>query len=688
MGFLSTITEKRSASDSVSSDNHWLVRWFGGGGRSDAGVYVGEHTALNTLSVVACVMILADIYASLPLAVFRRMEPRGRERARTHSLYRVLHDEPNPRMTSFTYRHLQMTHMATWGNHYSQIQYGRSGDVIALWPFHPSEVEPYVGDDGAIRYRVSNASGTRVLSSDEILHLRGLSIDGIKGLSPLSMMRNAIGVAVAAESYAARFYANDARPSVLLTHPGPSLSDSARKNILESWSEVYGGHRNAYKTAILEEGMSVETLSIPMQDAQFLETRRFEVQEFARFFRIPPHLLADVERSTSWGTGIEQQNIGFVVYTMRPWFERAEQEFNRSLLHAMDRDRYFTKFVIDGLLRGDASARGQFYNQLWNMGALSPNDIRELEDQNPVPGGDEYYVPLNMTPASMIRDAQAEPTTNERALVPVAAQRDSRTAFEWRVDLSPRAERSATMRRRLAQSHRPMFRDVAHRLIRREAQDIRAAMRRHLQRRSIEDFRTWLWDYYQNTIPATVQDRMYAPVRSLVEAISIEAADEVNSDPLPDEDVDLFVREYVEVMSFRYAGDSRARILARINKVLSEHGERDDLTDDLRDVLEDELEFWEDNRPDETARDETQQGANATAKKLYAFAGIATIRWVTAGDDPCEFCLSLNDRVVGSDDMFIGSGSSIEAGGGIFSTQSNIGHPPLHGGCQCTISPG
>ena len=651
-----------------------MLKWFGGQ-ESDSGVRVNEHTALNTLSVVACVMILADTYASLPLGVFRRMDPRGRERARNHPLYNLLHDEPNPDMTSFTYRHMQMTHMATWGNHYSEIEYDRAGDPLALWPFHPSTVSVERRSDGRLWYRISESSGQRMVPQERMLHIRGLSTNGIVGLSPLSMMRQAIGVSVAAESYAARFFANDARPSVLLKHPGPSLSDTARQNITESWEEIYRGHQNAHKTAILEEGMDVATLSMPLQDAQFLETRRFEVQEFARFFRIPPHLLADVERSTSWGSGIEQQNIGFVVYTMRPWIERSEQEFNRTLLHDDDRDRYFTKFIIDGLMRGDADSRANYYNRMWNMGAMSPNDMLELEDRNPIEGGDEYYVPLNMIPVGTSRE-------------PTAGTERSISTPEWRERLQPVAYRSATARRRLANAHQAVFRNSLARLLRYERAEIRKAINNHL--RSESTFEQWVKDFYYGEYPDRIRRDMWAPVRTLMEAVAGEAVDEVNADAPDDTQLDQFVTDYVDVLAKRHAGFSRSRLL----NIIHDHSLRSiedsfemRQDDDLIDDLEDDLEDWED-RADNEAHDETHRGSNAAAKFAYGLAGVAVLRWIAAGDDPCDFCQNMNGRTVGTDDSFLSADSVLDIGGNTFSSQSDIGHPPLHNGCECVISPG
>lgn len=675
MGILSSITtEKRSApwrTDQTAPG--WVVRWLGGGQQSDAGVTVNEHTALNTMVVAASVRILSETVASLPLPVFERMQPRGRERARDHSLYSVLHDEANPLMTSFTWRERVMAHLALWGNHYSEID--NSGDVAALWPLHPSVVEPRF-ENGDLAYLVHESGQRRQVPRQNMLHISGLAMDGVVGLSPLAMMRQAIGVSVAAESYAGRFFANDARPSVLLKHPG-QLQDTARENLRTSWQEMYGGASRSHGVAILEEGLDVATLSMPMQDAQFLETRKFEVQEFARFFRIPPHLLADVERSTSWGSGIEQQNIGFIVHTIRPWLVRIEQEINRKLFPRYERPTYYAEFVIDGLLRGDMNSRKEFYASGRQWGYMSANDILEMENRNPIPGGDVYLQPMNMVPAG---ENPLEPDVDNSS--------GERTASEpeFRFDLPRGSIRSATARRRLANAHQTVYRDAIARLLRYERNEVRRAIDKHLKQRGKLSFEQWVKDFYYEDYPERFRRDMWAPVQALMEVSGAEAADEVNSDPPSSEDLDTFVDEYVKTMAERHAGFSRSRLL----KTIHDHREarQDDLDDPLIDDLEDDLEDWEDRAATE-GHDEAHRSSNAAAYFVYGAAGVAALRWITAGSDPCDYCQSLNGTVVGYDEPFLPSGQGLAPGGiDPFSSQSDIKHAPLHSGCECLVSAG
>lgn len=669
MGLLSTLFERRD-SFSVSEhlpDSHWFWRWLGG--RSEAGVVVNEQTALNTLMFASCVMLLADTYATVPLGVYRKLEPRGRETARNHSLYRVLATQPNPTMNSFTYRHLQMVHLATWGNSYSEIERTR-GDVRALWPFHPSAVRPYQRSDRSLWYEVTEGTTKRDIPAENMLHIRGLATQGLMGLTPLTMMRQAIGIAVAAEEYGARFFANDARPSVLLKHP-MTLSEEARQNLKTSWEETHGGS-NRGGVAILEEGLDVATLSVPPDDAQFIQTRQFEARQIAGFFRVPPHLISDVERSTSWGTGIEQQQIAFVVYTMQAWFTRAEQEMNRVLLPENEQNRYYVKFNLNGLMRGDSAARKEFYATGRQWGYMSANDVRELEDMNPIPNGDVYLQPLNMVEAG----AQSDPSPD-----PDAEPERSAGPSEFR---SAREERSVTARRRLANAHVAVYRDAIGRLIRIEQQEVGKAVRTHLRERSADSFEAWLRDYYYERLPQRAVENLRAPVASLMTAVAAEVLDELGADELPDGDLDAFALGYVETFAQRHAGTSRSRLL----KLLNEWRADSDDAGTLPDLVDEELDTW-DERVDPDAEDEAHRSSNAASKYVYGALGVLLFRWVATGSDPCDYCSAMNGRTASGDSAFLNAGQSF-APGGIrpLVSQSSIGHPPLHRGCQCVIAPG
>ncbi|MCX7903035.1 MAG: phage portal protein [Caloramator sp.] len=371
---------------------------------TNAGVYVSEETAMRTTAVYACVRVLAETVASLPLSLYKRLD-RGKEKATYHPIYFLLHDMPNSEMTSFTFRETLMTHLILWGNAYAQIIRNSKGEIIELWPLMPNRMDiERDKETGKLIYRYLTDSGEVILQKEEVFHVVGLGFDGFKGYSPIQMAREAIGLSIATEEFGARFFANGARPGGILEHPGV-VKDPER--LRKSWEEVYKGTKNSHKIAVLEEGMKYHEIGIPPEDAQFLETRKFQLNEICRIFRVPPHMIGDLERATF--SNIEHQSIEFVVHTVRPYLVRWEQAISKCLLNEGERRIYFPKFTVDGLLRGDFKTRMEGYAIGRQNGWLSPNDIRELEDMNPIPegqGGDIYLVNGNMIPANKAKDVE------------------------------------------------------------------------------------------------------------------------------------------------------------------------------------------------------------------------------------------------------------------------------------------
>jgi len=373
---------------------------FGG---TTSGKSVNERTAMQTTAVYACVRILAEAIASLPLHVYQYDSGGGKERVTDHPLYYLLHDEPNPEMTSFVFRETLMSHLLLWGNAYAQVIRDGRGNVLALYPLLPSKMEVGRAPNSELIYtyrlekdesRTHPASGTVNLRSDEVLHIPGLGFDGLIGYSPIAMAKNAIGMALATEEYGAAFFANGAQPGGVLEHPGV-IKDPQR--VKDSWNAAYQGSGNAHRVAVLEEGMKFQAIGIPPEQAQFLETRKFQINEIARIFRVPPHMVGDLEKSSF--SNIEQQSLEFVKYTLDPWVIRWEQSLMQSLILPSEKPSLFVKFNLDGLLRGDYQSRMTGYATGRQNGWLSANDIRELENLNLIPaeeGGDAYLVNGNM----------------------------------------------------------------------------------------------------------------------------------------------------------------------------------------------------------------------------------------------------------------------------------------------------
>ena len=382
-------------------NNSWLSPYSFFFGTSSSGKAVNEKTALHTTAVYACVRILAETIASLPFHTYR-YTLNGKEKAIEHPIYYLLHSEPNPEMTSFVFRETLMSHLLLWGNAYAQIIRDGRGRVLGLYPLLPNKVIVNRNQHGELVYQYEKEGQTYFLRSYEVLHIPGLGFDGIIGYSPIAMAKNAVGMAIATEEYGAKFFANGANPGGVLEHPGV-VKDPAR--IRESWNAVYQGSSNAHRVAVLEEGMKFQSIGIPPEQAQFLETRKFQLNEIARIFRIPPHMIGDLEKSSF--SNIEQQSLEFVMYTLDPWVVRWEQAIQRALFTENEKRQYFVKFNVDGLLRGDYQSRMNGYAVGRQNGWLSANDIRELENLNRIPedlGGDLYLINGNMT---KLKDAGA-----------------------------------------------------------------------------------------------------------------------------------------------------------------------------------------------------------------------------------------------------------------------------------------
>lgn len=392
-------------------------------GRTNSGKPVNERSAMQTTSVYACVRILSEAIASLPLHVYKYDENGGKKMVTDHPLYKILHDEPNPEMTSFVFRETMMSHLLIWGNAYAQIIRDGAGRVIALYPLLPNRMEVDRDEKGNLYYTYTRQSDENpnfkeskdyILKPEEVLHIPALGFNGLIGFSPIAMAKNAVGMTLACEEYGASFFANGANPGGVLEHPGV-LKDPAK--VRESWNEVYRGSNNAHKVAVLEEGMKYQQIGIPPEEAQFLETRKFQLNEIARLYRIPPHMIGDLDKSSF--NNIEQQSLEFVKYTLDPWVIRWEQALQKALLLPGEKGDYFIKLNVDGLLRGDYKSRMEGYSIGLQNGFLSPNDVRALEDLNPISdeeGGNLYLVNgalCRLKDAGIFADKNVEQTDND-----------------------------------------------------------------------------------------------------------------------------------------------------------------------------------------------------------------------------------------------------------------------------------
>ena len=398
MGLLKNLFKARDKPKNRTPGSSYSF-FFGG---TTSGKPVNEHTAMQMTAVYSCVRILAEAVAGLPLHLYKYTASGGKEKALFHPLYFLLHDEPNPEMSSFVFRETLMTHLLLWGNAYAQIIRNGKGEVIALYPLMPNRMRVDRDSKGELYYSYTRYSDeapaingmTVTLRPSDVLHIPGLGFDGLVGYSPIAMAKNAIGLAMATEEYGAKFFANGAAPGGVLEHPG-TIKDPQK--VKESWNMAYQGSSNAHRVAVLEEGMKYQPIGISPEQAQFLETRKFQINEIARIFRVPPHMVGDLEKSSF--SNIEQQSLEFVKYTLDPWVIRWEQAISRSLLRTDEKKLLFAKFNVDGLLRGDYTSRMNGYAIGIQNGFMCPNDARALEDMDLIPdelGGNKFLCNGNM----------------------------------------------------------------------------------------------------------------------------------------------------------------------------------------------------------------------------------------------------------------------------------------------------
>jgi len=388
----------------VSDPGNWLIRAIGGG-RTKAGTSVSEYTAMQFSAVYNAVGLIADSLAQLPLGVYRKTD-KGNILVKDHRLSPVLGRRPNKYMSSFTWRQSGQHHALLWGNAYSEIQRNQKGEAIGLWPLLPDRTWPqYNSNKEDLSYFTTVTGEHHALDIENVVHVKAIGFDGYLGYPPLTMMRQAVGLATATEEFGSKFFANDAKSGGFLQHPG-KLGLEGTKNLQASFSDDgQGGLQNAHRIKILEEGMKFVQTTIPPDDAQFLATRSFQVEEIARYFRVPLVLMNSHERTSALGSSVEQILIAFVQWTMQPWITQWEEELNEKLFTEKEKaDGFCVRFNMRSLLRGDMAARATYYRELWQLGSITPNEIRILEDLNSDDRLDDFYIPMNYQTV----DAQAE----------------------------------------------------------------------------------------------------------------------------------------------------------------------------------------------------------------------------------------------------------------------------------------
>ena len=642
----------------LSKPESWFLNFLGLD-ETKAGANVNEWTALQCSAVFSCIRIIAETVATVPLHYYRRLD-RGKERAYDQPLYDILHNQANPEISAYIFREMLQGHLASWGNAYAEIQRNKHGEVIALWPLRPDKTRPKRNKNGKIFYEIEIKGKGYILPKNRVLHIPAFGFDGLVGYNPIYLARESIGMALATEEYGGRLFKNDARPGGYLKHPA-KLSPQAQKNLINSWEERHKGLENKHRVAVLEEGMEFQTVGIPPQESQFLQTRKFQIIEIARWYRMQLHKLGELDRAT-WNN-MEQQAIEFVTDTMFPWFTRWESAIKTQLLNPEQRREYYAEFLIEGLLRGDTKARFDAYSIARQWGWMSANDIREKENQNPLPDkqGDIYLVPMNMIPADRVLDADDTRTTRMAGMMARSAK-----------------GKGAKIRLKLAKSYERMFADAAKRIVKREKADILKKGKQTLER-SEQDFALWLEQFYQEA--PVWMERMIRPVIfSYAEAMQAQAATEVGAAVEMTPELEKYMQGYTERWTQGHIYSSQGQIEAVMRDAAKEGA-------DAYEAIETRLDEWEERRPGKIAKDETINAAGVVSKFVWAAAGITQLQWINTGEKTCPFCEELDGQVVGIDQPFLGKDDRLDSEDGEMYIRKPTFTPPVHQSCECMIEP-
>ncbi len=536
MGAISNLFDRRATKvtgSHPSSPDYWVQKLMGGGSATDAGINIDHNNALTYTPFWAAVNIIAGAVGSLPLVTYRRLKPRGKQRAPSHPAYKLLHDRVNDFISAQIFRETLMAHTLTYGNGYAEIERNGTGKPINLWPLLPNRVVPKVGiKDGKdwLWYEVTLKDGSKKpLPYFNVLHIPGLGFDGLKGYSVVEFHKNALGLGMAVKKFGSKFFANGARPGGVLEHP-KKLDDKGFNRLRKQWNEVHEGLDNTERFAILEEDMKWHETSTDPTSAQALETQKFSVTDVARMFQIPPHMLAEMDRATF--NNIENQGIMFLTMTLYRWLRKWENECNYKLFGEETRGHVFCEFLTAAFLRGDTKKRYDAYHKGRQGGWLSVNDIRDMENQNPIEGGDVYLSPLNMKPAGQDGDDDD-------------SQDEDKDAKDGQVD--EKNSRSIVRVERIAESFTPLLGDAISRLHKKELNDAGRA-----RDKNPDAFDKWVQQYY--TPSGNFAENFLSAIAPTIEAVSETLWMTITAEIIPPE---------MRTKVIGFAADVTERYLAR-----------------------------------------------------------------------------------------------------------------------------
>lgn len=659
---------------------NWLTRsskpapdddfWYSYPGQdTQAGVKVSEKTALTYLTVFACVSLIAGDLARLPLILYKRRKDNGKERATDHPLYDILHNIANTETTSFNWREAGQVHCLLWGNHFSFIERTKLGKIKGLWQIaEPSQINmKRVG--GRIVYKYKNGDGEdRVRDSSEIFHVAGFGFNGLYGKSMITLAREAIGLGLATEQFGAKYFGEG-------THPAGTLEmdrflGDRRDSFMKAFKSGYAGLGKSHAVMLLEGGAKYKPMTIPLEDAQFLQTRDHQKIEICGMYHVPPHKIA-IHGSNSNYNNLEQENASYVDSCLMHWLVRWESAISHQLLTPAERKSgLFAEFLVDGLLRGDSAARADYYSKMVANGAMSPNDIRAKENQNPIEGGDQYFIPLNYMTLKQagklidIEQKKEQPESEEKSL------KDSRLFFTRKI----LETRSIIHRDRIAKRYHPLILNAVQAIVNKETKAVKAQIIKRNKRADSQNFIDWIDDFY-NDFDSYIKRQAGPVLRSYMESIRDASITEIGKD-IDIAEIDDFINKYIDTYAQRYILSSKGQLTFLYEEEY-----------DAEENINQRADEWHEKRAGKDANNESTRASNAVYQAVAFAAGMSTI-WRIRGAKTCLYCKSLNGKRVARGQFYVKDGAELNPEGveAPMKIRGMKAHPPLHRGCDCYLA--
>lgn len=625
--------------------------------RGGHGQIVSPKSALQLSAVWACVRVLAETVSTLPLHVYKRREDGGRDKAPDHPIYEKLHLRPNELQSAVSFWEMVVKSVATWGWCPVRLVWSKRGPLLSLWPLDPSDWDLVPVEGRNTIWLARKDQPEEVIPMGHFMHFSTMG-DGYRGLSPIASMERSIGTTMAAEEYGADFYGSGATLGSVVKSPVP-LKPEIAKRLRKQFEESYSGRAGNHATLVLENGMDFERVGLPPEDALFLETRKYGAEDIARIYRIPPHMIGILEKATF--SNIEQQSLDFVMHTMRPWLVRLEQVINWYLFNEGERGTYYAEFNAEGLLRGDMQSRSEFYRSAVETGWMNRNEVREKENMNREEGLDEFLSPMNMNGGDEEPDAEGSKEQEEKSDRAV----DEKNLEHWE-------QRSADVQTSLRATFEGVFKQAFARVIAEDVKKIQGDLR-NLGDGSWSEFVARTSQYLEQS-----QESVADEIEAIVLTYGARMIDELDVPEAGREKAREQLAAFAEKYGTNAASMRSAMEMRRLEKAW-QGGEVEQVFADLA--------TWNESLPAERAHTEAVRAGGALARMVFNYAGFTYLVWRTIGET-CSICSPLNGITVGVRENFFNAGDVIEPGGDVspIRMNENIGHPPVHPGCDCVVT--